>query len=565
MASFSSLLLSTSSIPSPACSFQAINHPKKLSCRASAEDQESSRNISDAPGRRNLLIGLGGLYGATAGASLSTDSNTAVAAPIQPPVLSQCGPATDVPSGVTPPNCCPPVSTSIDFQFPSSSSPLRVRPAAHLVDAEYIAQYTKAVQLMKNLPASDPRNFTQQANVHCAYCDGAYDQAGFPGLELQIHNSWLFFPWHRFYLYFHERIMAKLLGDDSFALPFWNWDAPAGMQIPSVYTNTSSSLYDPRRDPSHQPPVVVDLDFSPSTSTAETSCQVSIDDNLKIMYRQMITNGPTPELFLGETYRAGDQPDPGAGSVENVPHGTVHIWTGDSRQPNREDMGVFYSAARDPIFFAHHSNIDRLWEVWKTLGGKNFTDSDWLNAGFYFYDENAKLVKVKVSDCLDTQKLRYAYQNVGNLWINAKPTLGGTGKAVALKTEPNFPVTLSTSNVVASVKRPATSGRSGNEVEVLVVQGIEFQRDSYTKFDVYVNASSSAALRPTVSECAGSFAQVPHLHGKGQGAAGKTTLRLGITGLITEIGASGDDSLVVTLVPRFGTATIAGISIVLSS
>ncbi|PKA53517.1 Polyphenol oxidase, chloroplastic [Apostasia shenzhenica] len=558
MASFSSLLLSISSVnPSPACSFPVHNHPRKLSCRASADDHAS-------PGRRNLLIGLGGLYGATAGTNHSTNRDAAVAAPIQTPLPSQCGPA-DLPSGANPVNCCPPVSTSIDFKFPSSSTPLRVRRAAHLVDAEYLAKYTKAVHLMKDLPESDPRNFTQQANAHCAYCDGSYDQVGFPGVEIQVHNSWFFYPWHRFYLYFHERILGKLLGDESFALPFWNWDSPAGMQIPSFYTDTSSSLYDPRRDPSHQPPVIVDLDFSLNTST--DTGQALIDDNLKLMYRQMITNGSTTELFMGAKYSAGDQPDPGAGSVENVPHGTVHIWTGDPRQPNREDMGILYSSSRDPIFFAHHSNIDRLWDVWKTLGGnrKNYTDSDWLNASFYFYDENAKLVKVKVSDTLDARKLRYTYENVDNPWINAKPTRGGTGKAAELKIVSTFPVTLSKSNAVASVKRPARSGRSGNEEEVLLVQGIEFQRDSFTKFDVYVNASSEEALRPGVSERAGSFVHVPHLHGKGKGATGKTTLKLGITGLISEIGASEDDRLVVTLVPRSGKATVAGISIVLSS
>ena len=31
----------------------------------------------------------------------------------------------------------------------------------------------------------------------------------------------------RFYLYFHERILGKLIGDDTFALPFWNWTRPA--------------------------------------------------------------------------------------------------------------------------------------------------------------------------------------------------------------------------------------------------------------------------------------------------------------------------------------------------
>ncbi|EMS64469.1 Polyphenol oxidase, chloroplastic [Triticum urartu] len=94
---------------------------------------------------------------------------------------------------------------------------------------------------MKQLPADDPRSFEQQWHVHCAYCDAAYDQVGFPDLELQIHNCWLFFPWHRFYLYFHERILGKLIGDDTFALPFWNWDAPAGMTLPAIYAERAVS------------------------------------------------------------------------------------------------------------------------------------------------------------------------------------------------------------------------------------------------------------------------------------------------------------------------------------
>ena len=79
---------------------------------------------------------------------------------------------------------------------PPAGSPLRVRPSAHLVDEEYLAKYERAVALMKALPDDDPRSFAQQWRVHCAYCDAAYDQVGFPDLDLQIHNCWLFFPWH---------------------------------------------------------------------------------------------------------------------------------------------------------------------------------------------------------------------------------------------------------------------------------------------------------------------------------------------------------------------------------
>ena len=125
-------------------------------------------------------------------------------------------------------------------------------------------------------------------------------------------------------------------------------------------------------------------------------------------------------------------------------------------------------------------------------------------------------------------------------------------------------MSLDKANVAATVKRPPTEGRKGDEVEVLVVEGIEFDSSVFTKFDVYVNASSDAVLRPAVAECAGSFVYVPHLN-RGEKHTVKTNLKLCITELLEDIGATGDDSVVVTLVPRVGSVTIAGLSIVLVS
>lgn len=275
-----------------------ISTPKVVSCKAKNGDHQNLNKID----RRDVLIGLGGLYGA---ASLSHGGQFAAAAPISAPELEKCGRA-DLPEGAEPTNCCPPVSRKIlDFKPVSSNSPLRVRPAAHLVDEAYIAKYSRAVELMKALPANDPRNFTQQANIHCAYCDGAYDQVGFPDLELQVHNSWLFFPFHRYYLHFHEKILGKLINDPTFALPFWNWDSPAGMQMPALYANASSPLYNELRNQAHYPPTLLDLDYDGTDET--TTSRDQLTSNLRIMYRQMVSNGKTPKLFLGDPFRAGDE------------------------------------------------------------------------------------------------------------------------------------------------------------------------------------------------------------------------------------------------------------------
>ncbi|KAL5981599.1 hypothetical protein ACLOJK_015662 [Asimina triloba] len=526
-----------------------------VSCKARNGGDEQTPPPSLKLERRDVLLGLGGasLYTLAGGSR----PDAAFAEPVAPPDLSKCGPA-DLPANAAPTNCCPPYSQKIiDFKLPSSTTPMKVRQAAHLVDKDYIEKYKEAVRLMKSLPADDPRNFTQQANVHCAYCDGAYDQIGFPNLELQVHNSWLFLPWHRYYLYFHERILGKLIGDDSFALPFWNWDAAGGMHLPAIYADKASPLYNKLRDAKHQPPAVVDLDYAGADST-DTDQQV-IASNLTIMYKQIVAGGKTALLFMGAPYRKGDEPNPGLGSLENIPHGPVHLWTGDRTQPTLEDMGNFYSAARDPIFYAHHSNCDRMWNVWKTIGGKrkDFTDPDWLDAAFLFYNENAELVRVKIRDCVDSSKLRYTYQNVDIPWLQAKPA---SIRARALvRPTPNregavtkFPVKLNKvlRVVVSRPKKGRSRAEKDDEEEVLVIDGVQLNRDVAVKFDVYINLEEGGK-GPRANEFVGSFVNVPHKHGKKEKLK-KTRVRLGITDALEDLGADDDDEVVVTLVPRQG-------------
>ncbi|CAJ2648689.1 unnamed protein product [Trifolium pratense] len=557
-------------------------HQVKITCSDNNSNQNNPNEEQEQPNivghRRNVLIGLGGLYGTFA------TNPFALASPISPPDLSTCGPP-DLPLGASPNdiNCCPPNSTKIiDFKIPSSNQPLRVRQAAHLVNEEYLAKYKKAIELMKALPPNDPRSFTQQANIHCAYCDGAYSQVGFPNLDLQVHNSWLFFPFHRWYLYFYERILGSLINDPTFALPFWNYDAPDGMQFPLIYTDSTSPLYDELRDANHQPPTIIDLNYDGVDDNDDGNDRIST--NLTIVYRQVVSSGKTSRLFLGSPYRAGDEPDPGPGSLENVPHGIVHIWSGDSTQPNFENMGIFYSAARDPIFFSHHSNIDRFWSIWKTLGGKrkDFNDQDWLESAFLFYDENKNLVRVKVKDCLDTKNLGYVYQDVDIPWLNAKPTpkriqknvnvaqgnFFGVGEAHASEINSrsyvNFPLVLD--NVVSAiVKRPKKSRskkEKEEEEEVLVIEGIEFDKNLAIKFDVFINDEDDTVIRPVNTEFAGSFVNVAHSSHKHKKKT-NSCLRVGLTDLLEDLGVEDDDSVVVTLVPRYvkGVVKIGNIKI----
>ncbi|CAN6329835.1 unnamed protein product [Urochloa humidicola] len=520
-------------------------------------------------------------------AGTSATSNTTRAH--RPIVTDQrCAMQNLLPFALPPFHCCPPPSSSapIPFTFPDPTSPLRTRRPAHTA-GNHMAKYARAVALMKALPVSDPRSFYQQANVHCAYCTGAHRQAdGQPDdLGVEVHFSWLFFPFHRAYLYFFERIAAKLLADPTFALPFWSWDVPDGMSIPPAFASDDTSpLHDANRRRDH---ALADLDFAWGHEKNITDDdQVTL--NLRLMYKQMVGasaggGAVPPSLFLGQPYRAGDAARPGAGTLEWAPHNTMHVWTGDQSLYNVEDMGVYYSAGRDPIFYAHHANIDRLWELWRrriTAGGDraDLDDPDWLHSSFLLYDEEARLVRVAVRDMLHAEKLRCTYDDGGERppWLDARPPVtpgvnlkGGRRVESAVR----FPVSLEKA-VTAEVRRPpeAEARRRWRSMlveeekklplaaEVLVVEGIEAEAEEFVRFDVYVNAREFEKVPPGGREMIGSFTTLKRPGGGGKVV--RTSMRLALSELLEDLGAGGDDSVTVTLVPVSGNVTIGGLAIV---
>ncbi|XP_006646401.2 polyphenol oxidase, chloroplastic-like [Oryza brachyantha] len=487
-----------------------------------------------------------------------------------------CGKPNLPPNALPPYHCCPPVPASepVDFKLPDPSEPLRTRRPAHAAgsgaEEQHMAKYERAIALMKALPRSDPRSFFQQANVHCAYCTGAYRQAGYPGLPVQIHFSWLFFPYHRAYLYFFERIAGKLLGDPGFALPFWSWDVPEGMRMPLAFANASSPLYDPLRNANHVPHKLVDLDFMGAEKNYTDEQQIV--HNLRIMYKQMISSASLASLFLGQPYRAGESDKPGAGTMEVYPHNTLHVWSGDISHPNNEDMGDNYSAGRDPLFYVHHANVDRLWEAWRHIRNNSFhvdfTDPDWLDSSFLFYDEEARLVRITVRDILDIEKLRYAYDGVDLPWLNARPPItpnvnlrnGGTSPGFI-----RFPIYLNMA-LTTEVRRPHVLHNLPKKMiqdEVLVVEHIETDGTSIVKFDVFVNAREYEKVNPSGREMAGSFVCMKHndnddnLISKGV----NTTMRLALDEILEDLGAKEDATVTVSLVPRHGKVKIGGLRI----
>jgi hypothetical protein len=249
------------------------------------------------------------------------------------------------------------------------ASGLRVRQNIADLSDQQLASLKKGVAAMMAKPVDDPTSWRFQANVH-----GTDGRATSPLWNQCEHGTLLFFAWHRGYLHFFERILRKASGDDTFTLPYWDWTASPA--VPAVY-----------RDPADgSNPLFHDRDMNDGSLLPP---QFVVDDL---------------NTSLGQTnFPALDQ------TMEDSPHGQVHVSVGG-------DMAQIPKSARDPIFYLHHCNIDRLWNKWLNLadGRLNPTDSGWLNTQYSYVDENGQTQTVRVSDIVGSAALGYIYDNVPN-------------------------------------------------------------------------------------------------------------------------------------------------------
>jgi hypothetical protein len=102
---------------------------------------------------------------------------------------------------------------------------------------------------------------------------------------------------------------------------------------------------------------------------------------------------------------------PAFGDLEAMPHGPVHVQVGGldglMTDPNR--------AALDPIFWLHHANIDRLWEVWRRADARhvNPTSTAWLDRRFALRDDQRRLVRMTPRGVVNSvSQLDYTYDSL---------------------------------------------------------------------------------------------------------------------------------------------------------
>jgi tyrosinase len=81
-------------------------------------------------------------------------------------------------------------------------------------------------------------------------------------------------------------------------------------------------------------------------------------------------------------------------------------------------MRSFTRAPLDPVFWLHHCNVDRLWEVWiqRDPAHVNPTDPAWLNEVFKFHDATGGNGDMTPRQVLNTRTppLSYEYDDTSD-------------------------------------------------------------------------------------------------------------------------------------------------------
>jgi tyrosinase len=327
----------------------------------------------------------------------------------------------------------------------------RVRAEVHSDAAKpMLLLYKRAVKEMKARPVWDPSSWWFQANLHFMPPNqdsrGCYEASCFSQLfippsdasgevirrieasmklaagEVSIspdlgvgrdrmwakcpHASQDFLPWHRVYLLFFERIVESVVGQP-FALPYWNYLDRGYRDMPEMFRperdpdGTENALYYPDRSPLCKNP------DDPNVPQAEKPLIRDTDLNWKIAADQkFLERGDVFGLGRGFSFQ-----------IESAPHNQVHGRIGLIKNGTPLGMATPALAARDPIFYLHHANLDRLWEWWRTqpvAAGAPNRNPNWIWSlePYLFSDPNLQkvgLTPVEAGQLIDRAAYTYDF------------------------------------------------------------------------------------------------------------------------------------------------------------
>jgi tyrosinase len=286
----------------------------------------------------------------------------------------------------------------------------------------------------------------------------------------------------------------KLRSFDNFAdlwnnLRAWNKDTGIASAGDIAFAPTASARYLSRDNPG----------FDKTTlETVSAGVVQSGIDPIEFNDEQNIANGFTSRRTTSH------QPSPGRGAfsiLEGQPHNTVHNYIGGAGPLNYGPFGNMTNnlSPIDPIFFLHHSNMDRLWDVWTRKQqrlGLPFLPRDpiarqqFLAEPFLFFVDGLGryVTNGKAGDYTSTARFDYDYQP-------GFPEVGGPLQAQPLFAAPPGPAHTYTGTVngtnSGTLQLPAPTLRAfaGSPASELTLEVTIVRPGSERIFDVILNGS----------------------------------------------------------------------------
>lgn len=284
-----------------------------------------------------------------------------------------------------------------------------VRREVRSLNDDTLKYYAVAVDAMKQRDPDNPVSWSYQAAMH-----GSLETPPRKLYNQCIHGSWYFLPWHRMYVYYFERIARQAVieakGPHDWALPYWNYGIDAAhASIPDAFRQPASSanpLYveERRRKPEPGPAINEGgrIPFQIGSEKLARNCAVYPGD-----LPGQLGGGTTQPRHKWREY----------GQLEELPHNQVHDMVGGENGW----MSVIELAALDPIFWLHHTNIDRIWAQWSE-DHDNPANPSWLNQRFSFFDFDGSEVELSAEDVLDFQhNLDYTYDVIPSTKPDVEP------------------------------------------------------------------------------------------------------------------------------------------------
>jgi tyrosinase len=244
-----------------------------------------------------------------------------------------------------------------------------VRPSAEHAN---VAALADAYEKMQALSASDNRSWIFWAEYHGfnRYECWHHARVGLGAGQLFPYD--LFLPWHRAYLAFFDNA-ARDQNEDAI-LPWWDWTTAES------HANGLPAAYASGGQPLESGPIPA-INGEPERRTTRNPSDPSELPSVESIYDDV--NGI---VALTDFRDFSNQ-------LQDV-HDGIHGWAGG-------DMGSIGTSAFDPVFWAHHAMIDRIWYQWQLRHGVNNIPPEYLDLALF--------PGITVQQVLDVHALGYDY------------------------------------------------------------------------------------------------------------------------------------------------------------